>query len=136
MALQESATSSGGATSSSPSDLAGLPAYWDVAKTPPRTEWEKWWDIFVVAVNAKHSISVHELMRTPTENQPRLAALINGMNEQAAERKIVSILFLSLGPAGHKNLTGKIPYMVVSTASLSKCCEQTFTKERNRTMER
>ena len=102
MALGESATSSGGATSSSPSALAGLPAYWDVATTPPRTEWAKWWDIFVVAVNAKHSISDHELLRTPTENDPRVAALINGMNEQAAERKVVSILLLSLGSAGRK----------------------------------
>ena len=139
MALRESATSSGGATSSSSSALPGLPAYWDVASTPPRTECEKWWDIFVVAVNAEQSISVNELMRTPTENEPRVTALINGMNEQAAERKVLSILFLSLGSAGRTNLTDKFPYMVVSTSSLKEVSEngpKTFKEERNLTLER
>ena len=102
-------------------------------------QWEKWWDVFVVAVNAKHSISVHELLRAPTKNNPRQAALINNMNEQAAERKVVSLLFLSLGSAGQKNLTDRYPYMVISTATLTEIrenCEQTFRKQRNRASER
>ena len=99
----------------------------------------KWWDAFVVAVKAKHSISVHDLLRAPTENNPRQAALINNMNEQAAERKVVSFLFLSLGSAGRKNLTDRHPFMVISTATLTKMrenCEQIFRKQRNRTLER
>ena len=119
MALRDIIDSSGGTATSGPSALAGLPPYWDQHSTPPRIEWEKWWDIFIVAVNAKHSFSVHELLRTPTEAQPRQAALLNNTNEQAAERKIVSIfLFLSLGAAGRKNLTDKYPHMTVATASL------------------
>ena len=47
-------------------------------------------DILVVAVTAKHSIPVHELLGTPTEDQPRQTALYNNLNEQAAERKVVS----------------------------------------------
>ena len=70
MALRDNMDSSGGATSSSMSALAGLPAFWDTAESPPKTEWEKWWDIFVVEVNAKYSISVNELLRTPTEHRP------------------------------------------------------------------
>ena len=139
MALSDNMDSSGGSASSSPSALAGLPAFWDTAESPPKTEWEKWWDVSVVAVNAKHSISVHELLRAPTENNPRQAALINNMNEQAAERKVVSILFLSLGSTGRKNLTDRHPYMVFSTATLKEMrenCEQTFRKQRNRTLER
>ena len=57
------------------------------------------------------------MLRTPTENIPRVPALLNNLNEQAAERKVASILFLSLGVAGRKNLTDKFPYMAVSTAS-------------------
>ena len=84
------------------SALAGLPSYWDVAKRTPKIDWEKWWDLFVMAVNAKYSISVPELRRTATEQQPRQAALINNLNEQAAEIKIVSVLFLSLGSVEEK----------------------------------
>ena len=99
----------------------------------------KWWDIFIVAVNAKHSISVHELLRTPTEAQPRQAALLSNTNEQAAERKIVSTLFLSLGAAGRKNLTDKYPHMTVATASLRKMktnCEDTFQQPKKLTLDR
>ena len=139
MALRNTLKMSVGATSSSSSAFARLPAYWEIAASPRRIEWEKWWDIFVVAVNAKHSLSVHELLRTPTEKEPRVAALINGLNEQAAKRKVASILFLSLGSTGCKNLTDKFRYMEVSTASLTEIrenCEQTNRKERNRTLER
>ena len=96
------------------------------------------WDIFIVAVNAKHSISVHELLRRPTQNQPRQAALLNNINEQAAERKIVSILFLSLVTAARKILTDKYPNMTVATASLNEIktnCEETFQRPRNRTLD-
>ena len=139
MALRDNMDSSGGAASSSPSALAGLPAFWDTAESPPKTEWKKWWDVFVVAVHAKHSKSEHELLRAPTENNPRQAALINNMNKQAAEHKVVSILFLSLESAKRKNLTDRHPYMVISTATLPELrenCEQTFKKQRNRTLER
>ena len=87
MALRDIMDSSGGTSSSSgASALAGLPAFWDNQATPPKIEWEKWWDIFVVAVNAKHSISKQEVLPTPAENNPRQAAFINNINEQAAEK--------------------------------------------------
>ena len=60
------------------------------------------------------------------------------MNQQAAERKVVSILFLSLGSAGRKNLTDRHPYMAISTATLTEMrdnCEQTFRKQRHRILE-
>ena len=61
------------------------------------------------------------------------------MNEQAAERNVVSILFLSLGSAGRNNLTDRHPYMVISAATLAEMkenCDQTFRNQRNRTLER
>ena len=84
MALRDIIDPSLGATSSSPTALAGLPAYWVTAESLPKTESEKWWDVFVLAVNAKHSISVHELLRKPTEDNSRQNALMNNMNKQAA----------------------------------------------------
>ena len=60
----------------------------------------------MVAVNAKYSISVDKLLRNVTEQDHGLA-LFNNLNEQAAERKLVSILFFLLGMAARKSLTDK-----------------------------
>ena len=90
------------------------------------------------AVNTKYFISFRELARTPTENQPRQAPLINNLNMQAAERKFLSILFLSLGSAGRKNLMNEFSYIVVAMATLreNQNCERTFVKLRNQTLSR
>ena len=93
----------------------------------------------MVAVNAKYSISVNEILREVTAQNPRIAGLINNLNEQAAVRKVVSVLFLSLGTAGRKSLTDKFPQMRVATIPLREIrenCEQAFRKPRNRTLER
>ena len=55
------------------------------------------------------------------------------------QRKIVSVLFLSLGSASRKSLTDKYPELRVATISLKGLkdnCEQPFIKPRNRTLER
>ena len=51
------------------SALEGWPRYWGVTKSPPKPEWENWWDLFVMAANAKYSISVPELTRVVTEQR-------------------------------------------------------------------
>ena len=56
---------------------------------PPGAEWERCWELFVKAVNAKHAISVPEVLKTPTENNPRKTALLNNLNEQTTERKVL-----------------------------------------------
>ena len=139
MALRD--TSAGGElkTSGGSSAVSGLPAFWNSADTTSKAEWEEWWDFFMVAANAKYSISVNELLRTVTAQQPRIAALINNLNEQAEERKIVSVLFLSLGSVARKSLTDKFPEMRVATITLTDLknnCEQAFVIPRNRTLER
>ena len=94
MALRELSESEDSTTSRGPSAVAGLPTFWDTAEiADSKTEWEEWWDVFMVATNAKFSISVNELQRPATEQNPRIAALINNLNEQAAERKIVYFFF-------------------------------------------
>ena len=72
--------------------------------------------MFMVAVNAKYSISVDELLRNVTEQSPRNAALINNLNEQAAGRKSVNLLFFSLGTAARKGLH-KFLHMIKDTVS-------------------
>ena len=81
----------------------------------------------------------NEILRTVTQQQPRIAALIKNLNEQAAEREIVSALFLSLGSAVRKSITDKNPEMRLAIFSLKKLkenCEQAFVILRNRTLER
>ena len=53
-------------------------------------EWERWFDLFAVAIMAYISISIDELTRTPDADHPRLKALIEGMTEDAAEKKAVT----------------------------------------------
>ena len=96
MALRDLSTDEETATSGESSAVSGLPFFWDSVDAATKTEWEEWWDLFMVAAIAKFSISVNEMLRTVTQQQPRIEALINNLNEQAAERKIVSVLFLSL----------------------------------------
>ena len=52
MALRESANCGEVTKSGSASAVSGLTAYCDSADTAPRTDWEDWWDLFTVAVNA------------------------------------------------------------------------------------
>ena len=63
MALREMQSSGEVSTSGKGSAVSGLPTFWDSADTAPRTEWEEWWDLFEVASNAKHSLSVTEVLR-------------------------------------------------------------------------
>ena len=95
MALRDTSEKSGKTTVSSPSALAGLSASWDAAGRAPKIDREKWWDIFVVALNAKSSISV-----PPTEDRIRQNTLINKLNEQGAERNVVSVILLFIGFSG------------------------------------
>ena len=68
----------------------------------------KWFNVFCVAINAKHSIAVSELMRRPTITKPRRAELINNLKEAVGSRKVISILFLSLATAGQKEKLGSL----------------------------
>ena len=75
-------------------------------------------------------------MRIATEQAPRNLALTNNLNEQEAERKVISFLFISLGTAGRKSVTDKFPD--VATVTLQKLrtnCDEAFSKPRNRTLD-
>ena len=140
MALRESANCGEVAKSESASAVLGLPAHWDSADAAPRTDWEDWWDLFTVAVTAKYSLSVNKLLRIVTTEQAPNLALMNNLNEEAAEeRNVISVLFLPLGTAGRKSLTDKLPEMRVATVTLQELrtkYDEAFSKPRNRTLER
>ena len=94
---------------------------------------------FTVAVNANYSLSLNELLRITTEQAPRNLAVINNLNKQAAERKLISILFLSLGTAGGKSETDNFPDMRVANGVLHEHrtnCDEAFSKPRKRTLGR
>ena len=53
----------------------------------------------------RHSISVSELTRN-AEQQPRAQALMGNMEEAPAARKLIRLLYISLGKNGQKNANG------------------------------
>ena len=77
---------------SSNSPVPGLNYFWQEDEKEPSYDWEQWQQLFEVAVLARHSISVTEITRTVDEQNPRVPALMGNLEENAAARKIVSIL--------------------------------------------
>ena len=75
MALRDYSSDSGNmAKAAGTSAVAKLPTYWESPESAAKIECEEWWKLFMVAVTAKYSISVEELLRTVTEQRPRNAA--------------------------------------------------------------
>ena len=104
-----------------PSLLPGLPLFFPHADKPPAMEWERWIDLFAVAVMAIFSISIDELTRTVDESHPRVKALIGDIPEEAAGKKVVTWLFLSVGEPARKLFKYKYPELSVWT--LQTCCK-------------
>ena len=122
-----------------PSLLPGLPLFWPHADKHPAMEWERWIDLFAAAVMAKHSISIDELTRTVDEGHPRVKVLIGDMPEEAAEKKVVTWLFLSVGEPARKLFKDKYPELSVwtlQTGDMLQRCENCFHIARNRTLDR
>ena len=57
--------------------IAGLAPYWNDPQKKPNIEWKKWCDLFAVAMTAKYSISIAEVLRTVTNETERNKALLN-----------------------------------------------------------
>ena len=141
MALRASSSSSSQSTNSSSTNslLVGLPLFWHEASKSPSMEWEKWIDLFAVAMMAKYSISMNELTRTAAETNPRVKALLGNMPEEAANKKVVSMMFLSLGESGRKMFRDKYPETSIWTLKATDMlnnCHSCFHLERNRTLDR
>ena len=92
------------------SHLMGFPVDWHDASTNPTMDWDKWLDLFQVAITAKYSVSVMELTRDANEQNPRARALMGDMDENPANKKVMSVMYLSLGEAARKQFKDKYPY--------------------------
>ena len=76
---------------------------------------------------------------TRTDGQPRVKDLMGGGTFEVASRKLVSVMFLSLGPIARKQLTDSKPMMRISEVTVDDFlshCNDTFDKKRNRTLDR
>ena len=88
---------------------------------------------------AKHSILIDELTRTVDEGHPRVKAPIGDMPEEAAETKVVTWLFLSVGEPARKLFKDSYPELSVwtlQTREILQRCENCFYIARNRTLDR
>ena len=54
------------------SPVAVLTYFWQQAGKPPTYDWEQWIQLFEVAILARHSISIYELIREEVANNPIL----------------------------------------------------------------
>ena len=121
------------------SSLPGLNYFWQGAEKPPGYEWEQWIQRFEVATLARHSISVSEVLTEANQQNPRAAALMRNLEEIPAKRKIVSLLYISIGKNGRKMLMDKFPtinILLIELRELLQNCNECFQIQRNRTLDR
>ena len=119
--------------------VAGLSPYWNDPHSKPRIEWKKWSDLFSVAMTAKQSILTAEVLRQVTNETDRNKALLNNLDHAVADRKCVSVLYLSLGTLARKTFMDKYPNANIAEISLKdllKNCKDTFDTKRNLTLDR
>ena len=114
--------------------LVGLPLFWHEASKCPSIEWEKWRVLFAVA-----TMAMNELTRSADETNPRVKELLGDMPEEAANKKVVSMMFLPLGEFGRKMFRDKYRetsiWTLQATDRLNKC-HSCFHIEINRTSDR
>ena len=89
------------------SPLPGLSNFWQDADESPTAGWNSWAELFEKAVLVRHSISISEVLKTPTEQDPTIPALLGHSTVGTPTNNVVSLLHLSIGKTGRKMLTDK-----------------------------
>ena len=51
------------------SGMSGLSIYWQDAKRQPPMEWDRWRDLFFMAIMGKYSIKIQEIIREIQEGE-------------------------------------------------------------------
>ena len=124
--------------SDSKTNFTGLPPYWQNAGEEKPQEWERWLELFEAALMAKSSISLDELTRD-TSSRARRKELMGGFEEEVAQRKAVSLLYIAVGEAARKTLLDRNPNLDIKTISLKDLLKEAngaFLKKKNRLMDR
>ena len=66
-------------------------------------DWDKWLDLLQVAIMAKYSISITDLTREASQQNPRVRTLSGDLYEDPAIQKVFSVMYLSLGEVARIN---------------------------------
>ena len=85
------------------SGISGLPVYWQDPKRQPPMDWDRRRDLFFMSLMGKYSIQIQEILRVVGQGEnarPRNTALMGGLEYDIAEKKVISLLYLSIGGAG------------------------------------
>ena len=101
-------------------------------------DWDKWFDLFQVAMMAKYSISISELTRETTQQTPRVRTLLGDLDEDPANKEAISILYLSVGDAARKQFKDKNLHKALwdlKDLELINLCIECFRKKGNRTLD-
>ena len=106
------------------SPLSGLSYFWHDAGKSPTTEGNIWEQLFEMVVLARHSISISEVIKTPTEQDPTIPALLGNSTVGTARKKFVSLLYLSIGKTARKMLTDKNPHTNIFVIELADVLER------------
>ena len=118
--------------------VSGIPVFWQDASAERVYEWSRWIELFEATLMAKSLISLDELTRDASTNARRKEPM-GGSEEQIAQKKAVSFLYIALGEAARKTLLDRKPNMDIKTMNLDellKECQDAFHKKPNRLMDR
>ena len=102
-------------------------------------EWEQWVQLLEVAVEARHSISVTEITSEADQQTPRVPSMMGNREEEPANWKVTSLLYISIGKTGPKMLMKKFPQiniLRIHLVQLLQFCLECFQTRRNRTLDR
>ena len=102
-------------------------------------DWDKWFDLFQVALMTKYPNSVTELSREANQQNPRVRALLGDFDENPANKKVITILYVSLGEQARKQFMDTYPHTALwdlKAQGLITLCTDCFRKKRNRTLDR
>ena len=69
------------------SPLPGLSYFWQDAEKTPTSEWANWPQLFEMAVLARHSISISEVLKNPTENDLQFQHYLETLRLLRLQRK-------------------------------------------------
>ena len=88
---------------------------------------------------ARHSISVSDVLREADQQNPRAISMMENLEKTPAKRKIVTLLYISIGKNARKMLMDKFPtinILQIEFRELMQHCTECFQIRRNRTLER
>ena len=110
---------------------------WQDAAANLIMKWDKRLDLFQAAMMAKNSIT--EMTREANQQNPRIRTLMGDLEEDPANKKVINVMYLSLGEAARKHFKDKYPHTALwelKAQELITPFNDCFRKKSNRTIDR